>query len=78
MEYYFININGSYYGKRNQYLPLNRKDNYELALIIQEIGYKSYSSALNRLKNIIKEYKERNLFIKKYGIEKTKVVKEGK
>lgn len=75
-EYYLININNSYYGKKQQYLPLDGgKDNYELALIVEEIGYKTKQGAFKGLKSLEKKYKKSDLIIKNASIEKTKIIR---
>lgn len=74
MKYYFININNSCYGKNKQYLPLNsEKDMNELALIVEEIGYKTKQGAIKGIKSLIDIYKENNLIVKKIQIESIKV-----
>lgn len=76
MKYYFININNSYYGKNRQYLSLNsEKDMNELALIVEEIGYKTKQGAINGIKSLVDMYKRNNMTVKKIKIESTKVEK---
>ena len=79
MKYYFIDINNSYYGKNKQYLPLDTEtDMHKLALVIEEIGYKTKQGAINGVKSLIDMYKRNNLIVKKVQIKSTTVLKEKK
>lgn len=77
MKYYFIDVNNSYYGKNKQYLPLDTEtDMYKLALVVEEIGYKTKQGAINGIKSLIDMYKRNNLIVKKVQIKSTTVLKE--
>ena len=63
----YQNGNFSYWGKNHKNLPLNSgKDNYELALIIQEIGYKTKQNAIKGIKTLKKYLKEIGINYKYY------------